>query len=140
MRVSLRCSPAFNRLIKRGRGTKLGRGGGMYNLVVSSGVDTLSSLVGFPSNLHPKTRCLQYRNLTTFFPHSQIRRKPCKDGRTCPSVSTFTGSSWAALSDLFELGNPSLALHILKEPVWGPEPPFDSAQDRPRAGRTGPPL
>ena len=46
-RVSLRCSPASSRPIRRGRGTHSDRAGGIYSLVLKSGVDiALSS--GFP--------------------------------------------------------------------------------------------
>ena len=46
-RVSLRCSPASSRSIRRGRGTHSDRAGGVYSLVLKSGVDiALSS--GFP--------------------------------------------------------------------------------------------
>src|SRR4030066_2047311 len=38
MRVSLQCMPSFNRLIRRGRWTILGRGGGIYSFVAKIGV------------------------------------------------------------------------------------------------------
>src|SRR5438876_11384492 len=39
IRVSLRCSPSFNRAIRRGRRTTFVRGGGIYSFVANSGVD-----------------------------------------------------------------------------------------------------
>ena len=42
MSASLRCRPSLSRSIKRGRGTALGRGGGMYSLVAKTGTDMVA--------------------------------------------------------------------------------------------------
>ena len=59
IRVSLPCSPAFSRSIRRGRRTTFGRGGGIYSFVAKIGVEDRAIITVLGTARVRNTRCSQ---------------------------------------------------------------------------------